>query len=71
MVPFLYNIWLENRSQSIKNLNIKKQIAIEKKKTKSQVGEVANITVNFLVVYLFDHPHLLFSSSPSHQHFAQ
>ena len=48
-----------------------KQIAREKKKTESQVGEVANITVNFLVVYLSDHPHLLLSSSPSRQHFGQ
>ena len=71
MVPFFCNIWLQNKSQSIKNLNIEKQIAREKKKTKSQVGEVANIIVNFLVVYLSDHPHLLFSSSPSRQHFAQ
>ena len=71
-VPFFYNIWSENRSQSIKNLNIKKtNCEREKNKTKSQVGEVANITVNFLVVYLSDHPHLLFSSSPSRQHFAQ
>ena len=71
MVPFFYNIWPENKSQSINNLNIKKKIAREKKKTESQVGEVANITINFLVVYLSDHPHLLFSSSPSRQHFAQ
>ena len=49
----------------------KKNCEREKNKTKSQVGEVANITVNFLVVYLSDHPHLLFSSSPSRQHFAQ
>ena len=31
----------------------KKKIAREKKKTESQVGEVANITINFLVVYIF------------------
>ena len=54
-----------------KEFEYKKQIAREKRKTECQVGEVANITVNFLVVYLSDHPHLLFSSSPSRQHFAR
>ena len=58
---YFYTIlWLENKSQLVKNLNIKKKKkSKERKKTESHV---TTITVNFPVVYWLSPPPIFFFS---------